>query len=115
MDKLWELLEKAGTALGVAGEQVYGVLIRQAYVEAVLSAVMIIAVIVGFVVMWKATAKLIAHAKEDYYSESDVLAYIVRGCACIFAPIALYFDLRTIIQVVVNPAMWVLEYLTSMF
>lgn len=115
MDRLWELLEQAGTALGVAGEQVYGVLVRQAYVEAVLSVFCVLAVIVGFVLMWKGTAKLIESANNDCYSDADVGAYIIRGFACVIAPVAIYFDVRTIIQVVVNPAMWVLEYLTNMF
>lgn len=119
MDKLAELLEKASQQLGVAVEQLYAVLLQQAKVELVFDVLIIIGLLVLIALGIFAIKFCTKKANEDYYSDWEVGAMVSTAFTVITAVVSILgfipIAIREIVQILINPPVWVLEYLVRMF
>lgn len=119
-ETLTTLLEKASVAMGVAVDQVYSMLIQQAKVELVFDILLIIGMLllIGFGVFAVKFCKKKAD-EEGYYSEweagvvvSSIMTAVAAGVTFIgIIPLAI----KEIVQILINPPVWVIEYLIRMF
>lgn len=119
METLAELLEKASQAMGVAVEQVYAVLLQQAKVVLVFDIIVIIGLLALTGVGVFAIKYCRKRAKGDYYSEWHAGVVVSSTVTAIIAGVsflgAIPTGIREIVQILVNPPVWVLEYLAKMF
>ena len=115
MERLVDLLEKASQATGVAVEQVYQILIQQSKVELIWNTLGIIAILVILAICYTVAYKM--YKKERKYSEyRDYTGAIMTAIIpTIFGGLFSTIAVVEIVQILVNPQVWVLEYLIKMF
>ncbi|PRO41458.1 hypothetical protein [Bacillus sp. LLTC93] len=79
MDKAMAYIDKLAAKLGVAAEHVYGVLVKQAVVNGVLSTLMMIAGIIVAVLLTKSFAKK-SREHQKHIGEYDLNPYLIIQC-----------------------------------
>lgn len=119
MEKLWEELGKLAEATGVAVEKLYVILEQQAKVQLVWNILFIIGIIVAIVAGILLSKYFSKKAKEGgAYNEWDIPMVICSATTAIFGFIGLFFTIpklvREIVQIVVNPPVWILEYVMNL-
>lgn len=115
MGTLSQMLEKASQTMGVAVEQVYNILLQQAKVELVWDILGIIAIILILAVCYTLAYKLYkAESKYDYY-KNYTGAVLTALLPTIFGGVFGTMAVIEIVQILVNPPVWVLEFLVKMF
>lgn len=115
MGTIAELLTKASEKLGIAVDLVYDVVAQQSKVVLVWNILTIIGLLILSVVLWKIGTKLIKHYDEVLDDWCAVLGWTCRACAG-FLPVLLIPEMiRGCVQILVNPPIWILEYLTNLF
>lgn len=123
VEQLQELLVKAGEQLGVAAEAVWGVLLQQTKVELAINIVILViaflAIVVGIlggVKMLKAYAE--QYATRDRWDRDEWLepvGWVLLIVPPLFGGLTILFLIRETAQLILNPPMWVFEYLVRMF
>lgn len=115
MDKLSDLLTKAAEQLGVAADAVYGVLLQQARVEFMWNVVSMVLLIVVAIILGLLAALFWRLYKEgDDWNDWNVGAVLCSIATVAVPLIGLPIHIRECVQIVVNPPVWVLEFLMKL-
>lgn len=119
MDKLWEALNKLAESTGVAIEHLYTLLVQQAKVQMIWDALIVLGVLLLIALGIFVTMFFIKKYKEDdFYSEWETPAIAsgvitgVLGVICVVGVIP--SAIREIVQIAVNPPVWILEYVMNL-
>lgn len=115
MGTITELLTKASEKLGIAVDLVYDVVVQQSKVVLVWNILAIIGLLILSAVLWKIGTKLIKHYDEVLDDWCAILGWTCRACAGFFPVILIPEMIRECVQILVNPPIWILEYLTNLF
>lgn len=117
-EKLWEALEKLAESTGVAVEKLYVVLEQQAKVQMVYDVLLLLGVVILLIIGGVAIKKLHKKAKEDMYGDWDVLFVIVTAVTGVFGCMGVFVLIpeliKEIVQIMVNPPVWILEYVMNL-
>lgn len=119
MEKMWEALEKLAQSTGVAVEQLYTILVQQAKVQLVFDVLLIIGIIILIAVGVFLTKYFLKKSKEnELFDIWELPAIIVGFATCIggFAGCTLQIPtlIADIIQILINPSVWILEYVMNL-
>lgn len=117
-EKLWEALEKLAESTGVAVEKLYVILEQQAKVQMVYDVLLLIGIIILLIIGGIVIKKLHKKAKEDMWGDWDVLFVIVSAVTSVFGCIGVFVLIPEligeIVQIMVNPPVWILEYVMNL-
>lgn len=115
METLANLLEKASQTMGVAVEQVYQVLLQQAKVELVWDILGVIAILAVLAICYTISYKMYkSESKSDYYRDYTG-AVMIAVLPTIFGGLLGSMAIVEIVQILVNPPVWVVQFLIKMF
>ena len=119
MEKMWEALEKLAQSTGVAVEQLYTILVQQAKVQLVFDVLQILGIIILVVVGVFITKYFLKKSKKnDLFDIWGLPAIIVGSTTCIGAFVGCTLEIPAliadIIQILINPSVWILEYVMNL-
>lgn len=116
-----KLLEQLAIKLGTTSEYLWGILLKQAPIDATISLMQLVGLIAFGLVLWKIHKKLMSVVENDKYNESYyekydagavvpmVIAIFVWGVILIF----FFFSFDTIISGYFNPEYWALKEISN--
>ena len=117
--ELSPIITKIANQLGVASEHIWGVLVRQAYVEGITDLMLCLVIIVLTVCYWKFIRY--AHKKICYQSEkdswdSDILApiYVTGAILGFIGAILFVIGMSSAVGKFLNPEYYALQILTNL-
>ena len=115
MGTLSQMLEKASQTMGIAVEQVYNILLQQAKVELVWDILGIIAILLILAVCYTIAYKLYKEESKNDYYKNYTGAVLTAVLPTIFGGVFGTMAVIEIVQILVNPPVWVLNFLVKMF
>ena len=118
IDKAMGLLEVLATKLGVTADHLWGVLVKQAYVNATMTAIQEILIVLIGVALWKVHKFLSSEEGRDEsrYSEHEGLAglpMIISGMIFAILVVCGFFCLDQIATGFINPEYYALNKILS--
>lgn len=119
MEKLWDALEKIAQSTGVAVEKLYVLLEQQAKVQLAYDILLIIGIIVVIIAGVIFSKYCFKRVKEDgrfsNWETPAIISTVLTGALGIFGGFCLLPSLiGEIIQILINPPVWILEYVMKL-
>ena len=119
MEKLAPLLEKLATKLGVTVEMLWGVMLKQAFISAMIDFTQCVAMVIGVTLLFRFvqrkttkpadTERSYGHA--EWEDEGAVLAWLTVGVLLVITSVICLSAFDSIVTALTNPQYWALKHL----
>jgi len=113
MDKYIELIEVLAAKLNVPVEYLWGILIKQAYVQSIINICTITVLTLLFILGWQSSTKYlkVLNDADSYNNDSIILLHAARIIAIIIGTFILLCLLESIGACLCNPDYWAFKQL----
>jgi len=112
MDKnTQEVIQQLASALGTTTEKLWGILLRQAFIDGIDRAVWIIPEALAAILLWRYCWRKLMSEDADDCEPPFMVGLVIAG---IFALVALY-NASTFYQQLLNPEYWALQQILTAF
>ena len=115
MEKLVPILEQLAKSLNVTTEYLWSALLKQAFIDGVVSVVQFILIIISnFVLVW-GSKKVYSLVENSDWDELNYLWIGSLALIVIILDLAAFFSFDTLLACFLNPEYWALEKILSKF